>query len=46
MRSKTAEQGLDLPRQLQRCAQSPKLGNHWLVLMIVEVGALVSNLPN
>ena len=41
-----ADKGLALPIQLHRSVQSPKLGNHWLVLMIVEVGALVSNLPN
>ena len=42
---KTSEQGLHLPTQLHRCVQAPKLGNHWLVLMIVEVGAPVLNLP-
>ena len=42
---KTSEQGLQLPTQLHRCVQATKLGNHWLVLMIVEVGAPVLNLP-
>ena len=43
---KTFEQGLHLPTELHRCVQAPKLENQWLVLMIVEVGAPVSNLPN
>ena len=46
MRSKTAEQSLAFPTQLHICVQSPELVNNWLVLMIVEVGALVFNLPN
>ena len=46
MESKTCEEGCALAKQLHRCVQAPKLGNHWLVLMIVEVGAPVPNLPN
>ena len=35
-----------LANKLQWCIQVTKLVNHWLVLMIEEVGAPVSNLPN
>ena len=46
MGSKTCEEGCALAKQLHRCVQAPKLGNHWLVPMGVEVGASVANLPN
>ena len=46
MRSNTCEEGCALAKQLHICVQAPKLGNHWLVPMGVEVGASVANLPN
>ena len=46
MRLKTYEKRCALANNLHRCVQVPKLGNHWLMPMGVEVGASVANLPN
>ena len=44
LRPKTSEEGCECAKQLHRCVQASKLGNHWLVPMCVEVGAPGSNL--
>ena len=46
MRSKIAEQGLEFPTQPHRCVQGPKLENHWLLPMSLEVGAPESIMVN
>ena len=44
MMPKTSEDGLQLPNNFRDVFKVPKLGNHWLLPMSVEAGALVSNL--